>query len=58
MIKSMSLSARRELLVSVRQKYLSANWTNKGKILDGFVAATGYERKYAIQLLNNTKPPC
>jgi len=53
----MSLSARRELLESVRQKYLSVNWTNKGKILDGFVAATGYERKYAIQLLNNTKPP-
>ncbi|MCN4145259.1 MAG: hypothetical protein LC437_09690 [Thiohalomonas sp.] len=57
MIKSMSLSARRELLLSVRQKYLSVNWTNKGKILDGFVAATGYERKYSIQLLNNRKPP-
>jgi hypothetical protein len=53
MTKSMSLNARRELLASVRKKYLAADWVNKGKILDGFVSATDYERKYAIQLLNN-----
>ena len=53
MTKSMSLNARRELLASVQKKYLAADWVNKGKILDGFVSATDYERKYAIQLLNN-----
>jgi len=53
MTKSMSLNARRELLASVRKNYLAADWANKGKILDGFVSATEYERKYAIQLLNN-----
>ena len=39
MMKSMCLSARRELLISVRQKYRKAGWKDKGRILDGFVAA-------------------
>jgi len=54
-IKSMSLAARRELVSSVRQKYRDASWAEKGKILDGFVVATGYDRKHAIQLLNSTE---
>lgn len=54
MMKSMSLTARRELLICVRQKYRDATWTDKGRILDGFIAATGYERKYAIRLLNSS----
>jgi len=48
----MSLSARREMLASVYGRYQEADWPAKGRILDGFVAATGYDRKYAIQLLN------
>ena len=52
MIKLMSLTARRELLASVRQSYRDATWAEKGRILDGFVAATDYERKYAIRLLS------
>lgn len=44
-IKSMSLSARKELLASVRQKYRDSSWIDKGKILDGFVAATGYVKQ-------------
>lgn len=57
MIKIMSLMTRRELLAGTKQKYHDANWTEKGKILDGFVAATGYERKYATHLLNSTAAP-
>ena len=53
MMKSMCLSARRELLISVRQKYHKAGWQEKGKILDGFVAATDYDRKYATRLLSS-----
>ncbi|WP_141567177.1 hypothetical protein [Glaciecola punicea] len=49
----MSLTTRRELLDSVRQRYENANRIDKGRVLDGFVAATGYERKYATRLLNN-----
>ena len=56
-IKTMSLAARRELVSSVRQKYRDASWADKRKILDGFVAATGYDRKHAIQLLNSTVEP-
>ncbi len=47
----MSLSARREMLISIRQRYLESSWTEKGRILDGFIATTGYDRKYAISLL-------
>jgi len=49
---SMSLNARKELLVCIRQQYQKARWKEKRKILDGFIAATGYKRKYAIALIN------
>ena len=49
---SMSLSARKELLVCIRQQYQKASWKEKRKILDGFIAATGYRRKYAIALIH------
>lgn len=51
----MSLHARRELLNSIRQRYIKADRTGKGAILDEFVKATGCGRKHAIGLLN--KPP-
>jgi hypothetical protein len=58
-MKLMSLTARRELLAGIRQRYRNASWLNKGKILDGFVAATDYDRKYATRLLNSPEalPP-
>ena len=54
-MKTMSLTARRELLAGVRKKYRGACWADKVKILDGFVAATDYKRKYATRLLNSTE---
>jgi hypothetical protein len=57
MIKSMILSARKELRASVRQKYRDSSWMDKEKILVEFVAATGYDRKHAIQLMNSTAEP-
>ncbi len=57
MMKLMSLTTRRELLTSIKQKYGSVSWADKGRILDGFVAATGYGRKYATQLLNSSETP-
>lgn len=51
----MSLQARRELLAEVGPRYRKVNKSQKRTILDEFVAATGYQRKYAIALLN--KPP-
>ncbi|MBR9911383.1 MAG: hypothetical protein GYB33_13630 [Gammaproteobacteria bacterium] len=51
----MSLTARREMLASIRQTYLDADWLEKGKVLDGFVAATHYEREYACRLLHQQR---
>jgi hypothetical protein len=58
MSKMMSLSDRREMLIGVNYTYCKAFKPEKTKILDGFVAATGYDRKYAIQLLSmKIQPP-
>ncbi len=52
----MSPQARREVLKAVRPRYRKANRQEKKRILDEFVAVTGYHRKYAIQLLNHGAP--
>jgi hypothetical protein len=51
MMKIISISSRREMLMSIRTNYETAHRVEKTKILDGSVAATYYDRKYAIQLL-------
>jgi hypothetical protein len=48
----MSHRARQELLVRVAPRYQDARGTQKSRILDEFVASTGYARKYAIRLLH------
>lgn len=52
----MSPQARREVLKAVRPRYRKANRQEKKRILDEFVATTGYHRKYAIHLLNHGAP--
>ena len=51
----MSLSARRELRAAIASRYGQATKAEKQTILDEFVAATGYHRKYAINALQNPK---
>ena len=51
----MSTQARRELLESLCEKYQAGDWRLKNELLNGFAAATGYERKHAIKLLNGKK---
>jgi len=53
----MSPQTRRELLKAVRPRYRQAGRQEKERILDEFVAITGYHRKYAIQLLNHGAAP-
>jgi len=49
----MSQRSKRELQEAIRPRYLKANKKGKVRILDEFVAATGYHRKYAIRVLNH-----
>lgn len=48
----MSQKARREYLKAIKKRYLQASKHNKIKILDEFCTVCGYNRKYAIRLLN------
>ena len=53
----MSIEGRRELLARIVPRYRDAGRAQRAVMLDEFVAATGYERKYAIRLLGNPPPP-
>lgn len=48
----MSKQAKKELVVAVKAHYQQASRKEKADLLVAFVAATGYNRKYAIQLLS------
>jgi hypothetical protein len=52
----MSQRSKRELLEEIRPRYLKAKNSKKHTILDEFVAATGYHRKYAIRILKHGRP--
>src|SRR5437667_10484956 len=51
--QKMSLSSRRELLDRLRPRYKTSSWNEKRAILDEFVSASGYHRKYAVTVLNH-----
>ena len=48
----MSYHARQEVRARVAPRYQAANGPQKSRILDEFIATTGYARKYAIRLLH------
>ena len=45
------MTTRKELVAALRQRYRSAAFGDRIKILDEFVAVTGYHRKHAIREL-------
>ncbi len=47
-----NMAARREVLRVVRERYVGKSRSEKSRILDEFVAVTGYHRKHALRLLN------
>lgn len=53
----MSVTSKRELLSTVSPRYVLATDADKARILDEFVATTGYHRKYAITLLRHPPAP-
>ena len=53
----MSQHSKRELVESIRPRYLKADRGEKKRILDEFVATTQYHRKHAIRLLRRGYKP-
>ncbi len=53
----MSFQSRRELLGRVGMRYREACGAPKRRMLEEFVASTGYARKYAIRLLGQPALP-
>jgi hypothetical protein len=53
----MSTKSKRELLLAVSPRYVTATGATKQQMLDEFVATTGYHRKYALALLNHPPRP-
>jgi hypothetical protein len=45
------MTTRRELIAALQLRYGSATFGDRIRILDEFVALTGYHRKHAIRLL-------
>jgi hypothetical protein len=52
------MSTREELLVAITARYRSSNRAERSRILDEFVAITGYHRKHAVRLLRVRAAPC
>ncbi len=55
MAKKISTQMRRELVAAISARYRLATKDEKLKILDEFVAVTGYHRKHSIRVLNSTE---
>jgi hypothetical protein len=53
----MSTRSKRELLLAVSPRYVTATGATKQQMLDEFIATTGYHRKYALTLLNHPPLP-
>ena len=50
------MATRNELIRAVSARYLQSNRLDKGRILDEFVAVTGYSRKHAMRALRQGLP--
>lgn len=51
MARKLSMATRKELINAVKQRYCNAAHAEKRRVLDEFVALTGYHRKHAIRVL-------
>lgn len=49
--------SKHELAAALQGRYVRAGRKEKGQILDEFVAATGYHRKWALGRLRQGPPP-
>ena len=54
-MRKVSMATRAELILAIRERYASAGRPEKAKILDEFVALTGFHRKHAMRLLRGER---
>ena len=52
-MSKISTETRRELVASIQERYRSASLLDQQRILDEFIALTGYHRKHAIRVLGS-----
>lgn len=52
----MSIESRKEVVERLRGRYLRAGLTYREKLIDQLHEVCGYERKYAIKVLNGNRP--
>ncbi len=58
-MRQVSMTTRDELLAAVKERYRHGQSTEKTRILDEFVAVTGYHRKHAMRVLRREgSAPC
>src|SRR5258707_15339521 len=56
-MRKVSMATRAELILAIRGRYASAGRPEKAKILDEFLALTGFHRKHAMRLLRGSDEP-
>ena len=55
-MSNISAETRKELVAAVAERCHTGSATDKGRILDEFVALTACHRKHAIRILNGNAP--
>src|SRR6266478_8126286 len=55
-MRLVSMAVRDELVVAIAERYGGSLRWEKARILDEFVAVTGYHRKHAMRLLRDGRP--
>ncbi len=55
-MRTVSMATRTELIEAIGERYRSSDRASKGRVLDEFVAVTGFHRKHAMRVLR-TGPP-
>ncbi len=56
-MRRVSMATRDELVNAVRERYVRGGRSEKTRILDEFVAVSGFHRKHAMRLLRNDRAP-
>jgi hypothetical protein len=55
-MRQVSMATRDELVTALAARYARASRTERGRILDEFVAVTGYHRKHAMRVVRSGQP--